>query len=273
MHSHSGEFCPGHAKDELESIVERALERGMTTLALTEHMPRMQDEDLYPEEVSLRLKWYPKLARKKLRNRQLAAADTIASLHSRHESYLARASSLRDKYAGRITLLVGFEGEYVRQAYGALIAELASDARVDFWLASLHHVYGIPIDFDADMYARALAIAGCEERLWERYFDEQHALLTLAAAGGRRRPRVVGHFDLLRLFSKEQGGLGWKGRRWIGVWARARRNLEYIAQQGMLLEVNTAGLRKGLGEPYPIREVCEVSADGESVSMCMADCS
>ena len=48
-HSHSGQFC-NHAKDSLESMVQTAIQKGMQTFALTEHMPR-EDRDLYPEEV------------------------------------------------------------------------------------------------------------------------------------------------------------------------------------------------------------------------------
>ncbi len=51
MHSHSGQFCPGHAKNSLEEIVQRAISLRMHLLALTEHMPRDNDQDLYPEEV------------------------------------------------------------------------------------------------------------------------------------------------------------------------------------------------------------------------------
>jgi len=53
MHSHSGQFCPGHAKDSLEEIILRAISLKMHLLALTEHMPRDQEKDLYPEEVRL----------------------------------------------------------------------------------------------------------------------------------------------------------------------------------------------------------------------------
>ena len=49
-HSHSGQFC-GHAVDSLEDVVKRAVEMKMEVFALTEHMPRDQIEDLYPEEV------------------------------------------------------------------------------------------------------------------------------------------------------------------------------------------------------------------------------
>lgn len=52
MHSHSGQFCPGHAKDELEVIVKHAIQIGYKTMGLTEHMPRYEISDLYPEEVS-----------------------------------------------------------------------------------------------------------------------------------------------------------------------------------------------------------------------------
>ena len=53
MHSHSGQFCPGHAKDQLEDIVLHAIKIGYKTIGLTEHMPRTALSDLYPEEVPL----------------------------------------------------------------------------------------------------------------------------------------------------------------------------------------------------------------------------
>lgn len=51
-HSHSGQFCPGHAKDNLEEVIQAAIAQKMRVFALTEHMPRGA-EDLYPEEVCI----------------------------------------------------------------------------------------------------------------------------------------------------------------------------------------------------------------------------
>ena len=48
-HSHSGQFC-GHAENTLEEVVQTAVSKRMDLYALTEHMPR-EEEDLYPEEV------------------------------------------------------------------------------------------------------------------------------------------------------------------------------------------------------------------------------
>ena len=52
-HSHSGQFCPEHAKDMLEDVILAAISKQMHVLALTEHMPRGQ-QDLYPGEVRSR---------------------------------------------------------------------------------------------------------------------------------------------------------------------------------------------------------------------------
>lgn len=59
MHSHSGQFCPGHAKDQLEEVIKHAISVGYKTIGLTEHMPRTELADLYPEEVTI---LYPGLA-------------------------------------------------------------------------------------------------------------------------------------------------------------------------------------------------------------------
>ncbi len=53
MHSHSGQFCPGHAKDQLEDVIKHAISIGYKTIGLTEHMPRTELGDLYPEEVTI----------------------------------------------------------------------------------------------------------------------------------------------------------------------------------------------------------------------------
>ena len=49
-HSHSGQFC-NHASDKLEEVIQKAVGQRMQVFALTEHMPRNLEEDLYPGEV------------------------------------------------------------------------------------------------------------------------------------------------------------------------------------------------------------------------------
>ncbi|PSS02283.1 Polymerase/histidinol phosphatase-like protein [Coniella lustricola] len=233
MHSHSGQFCPGHAKDQLEAVVQHAIRIGYKTLGLTEHMPRTGLEDLYPEELD-------------------DPQASLAVLMPRHDEYLLEAQRLQAKYASQIHILIGFEGEFIRAAtYAPLVQQLASHPAIDYFIGSLHHTCGVPIDFDKAYYAKAReAAGGSEEQLYTHYYDEQYAMLTTL------QPRVVGHFDLIRLLSEEPERdlrTAWDGR----VWAKVVRNLEAARQGGGWLECNSSALRKGLAEPYPTRAIAE----------------
>ena len=176
----------------------------------------------------------------------------------RHKAYLAEARRLRLKYADRLDIVIGFEGEWIRPGCGPLVESLASHPDVDYFIGSIHHTRGVPIDFDASYYAAAVAAAGgTEEALYASYYDEQHEMLTAL------RPRIVGHFDLVRLMSAQPGRSlrGWDEGR---VWERVVRNLQAARSCGAWLECNTSALRKGLAEPYPSREIAEVSSLGHN---------
>jgi histidinol-phosphatase (PHP family) len=266
MHSHSGQFCPGHAKDSLEEVVQRAIALKMRILAMTEHMPREQDKDLYPEEVCFpphRHHMTPNTlpiehqTSQLIPNRiyctnkfpQVQVGDTPAILATRHEAYLKEATRLQSKYRPQITILTGFESEWIRPSYGPLIHSLASSPLVDFFIGSIHHVHEIPIDFDRSMYLTARKISGgTDEGLFEDYFDGQYEMIKAV------RPRIIGHFDLIRLLSDEPDV---DLMSMPGVWERVRRNLQLIREQGGLVEINSSALRKGMREPYPGRSVCE----------------
>lgn len=158
---------------------------------------------------------------------------------------------LKEKYKDQIKILIGFEGEWIRPSYAVDIQKLMQDPNTDFFIGSVHHVHEIPIDYDHDMYHQArVAAGGTDERLFEDYFDLQYEMLQML------KPRVVGHFDLIRLLSDEPNR---DLREWEGVWTRIVRNLKLIQEQGGLVEINASGLRKGLEEPYPTRPICEVS--------------
>lgn len=122
---------------------------------------------------------------------------------------------------------------------------------VDFFIGSVYHVHKVPIDHNPTLYSKAVQLSGgSEEGLFADYYDLQYKMLV------KLRPRVVGHFDLIKLFStkplKDPKALR-------DIWKRILRNLEFIVGYRGLIKLNSSGLRKGLGEPYPGRSICEVS--------------
>ena len=159
---------------------------------------------------------------------------------------------MRGAYQHQINILIGFELDYIRPTSIPLIQNLRSIYKFDFFIGSVHHVNTIPIDFDKAMYLQAMEKAGgTEERLFEAYFDAQYEMLR------QLKPPVVGHFDLIRLFSenpaKPLAGYG------PGVWEKVVRNVDFVVGYRGLTELNSASFRKGWDEPYPRRDVAEVS--------------
>lgn len=152
----------------------------------------------------------------------------------------------------------------------------------------MHHVGGIPIDFDRDTWLRAVYACGqtgssaalsplselgtvetsplqiqptyspssSELRPFIlAYLNQQlHMIRTL-------RPEVIGHFDLFRLWTPEldvrSPELNREGER--GVWEAIRRNVEEGVRIGALFEMNTAAFRKGWNTAYLCRPIAEVS--------------
>lgn len=150
-----------------------------------------------------------------------------------------------------IKIVIGFEGEWIRPDYAETMREMMQNPNVEFFLGSVHHVHEIPIDYDRALYEKARDVAGgSDARLFEDYFDSQYEMLK------EMQPRVVAHFDLIRLFSDDPDR---DLKTMEGVWSRIVRNLKLIKEQGGLLEINSSALRKGMREPYPTRSVCEVS--------------
>lgn len=50
FHSHSGQFCH-HGYGQLEDVVKEAIRKGFKVYGLSEHMPRFERGELYPEEI------------------------------------------------------------------------------------------------------------------------------------------------------------------------------------------------------------------------------
>lgn len=228
-HSHSGEFC-GHATNTLEEVVQTAIQKGMTTFCMTEHIHR-DKVDFYPEE---------------------DRDHTPESLEMLYDKFYHEARRLQKAYAGQIQLFVGFETEWIRPSSLGIIEKILDKYELDLFVGSVHHVYTIPIDFDKSLYHKARTIADeSDEKIAEQYFSDHLAMLKAL------EPPVVGHFDLIRLMSDDPER---DFRSWEGVWEKLMRNLKFIADYGGVLELNSSSLRKGMSEAYPQVEICKVSS-------------
>jgi len=226
---HSVAYCD-HAEDTLEDLIEAAVAAGLQTFACTEHAPRAGAQYLYDEE--RRRGW------------------TVDTLYEMMAAYAAQLDTLRTQYADRITLLKGFEAEVVPPGRYAEIMGALRDAHDFEWIVgSVHYVNEIIIDFSPAMYAEAAQAAGGVEALAVAYYEQ------VAQMASALQPNVIGHLDLVAKHAPAEAAVSTPAVREAAACA-----LDAIAAQDSIVEVNTAGYRKGLGRPYPAPWLVEAAA-------------
>ncbi|KAH9921936.1 histidinol-phosphatase [Epithele typhae] len=235
-HSHSGQFCK-HAVGTLEDVILQAIAQGFVVYGLTEHVPRYRADDLYPEESDL----------------------TLDALAGQFEAFLTEAHRLKAKYADKINLLVGLETESITELDLSGLASLLAQHtdQIEYIVGSVHHVAGIPIDFDQPTFASALtsfapdpsspAEPATTSAFLCAYLDAQHDLLR------RFHPEVVGHLDLCRLYTPVL-----RFADFPAALERVRRNVAFAVSYGALFELNAAAFRKGWDAAYPAPDVVEI---------------
>ncbi|KAJ7468247.1 Polymerase/histidinol phosphatase-like protein, partial [Mycena galericulata] len=232
-HSHSGQFCK-HATGSLEEVVLEATRQGFEVYGLTEHVPRYRMVDLYPEEASL----------------------SPEELTEQFDKFLVEAHRLKLSYASQIRLLVGLETDYITPIDLDQLRDLLERhrGRVDYLVGSIHHVNGIPIDFDLVTFQKAVENIDCtpehttkDGAFLSAYFDAQYELLQ------RFYPEVIGHIDLCRLYNPDL-----QLSTYPEAFERAKRNILFAIGYGALFEVNAAALRKNWSTPFPGEDVLEI---------------
>lgn len=215
---HSGQFCL-HAKDELEAIVQAYIEQGFVWVGITEHMPPLQDQYRYADEIE--------------------AGISALALQQQFAAYAAEVHRLKQLYRDDILLLAGMEGECYPGAFEYALG-LQQRYALDYIVGSVHHVRGINFDFCPLQYQAAIAACGDIDTLYNTYFDEQFAMLKALC------PAVVGHFDLVRLYDPDYAQRLLRPE----IMRRIERNLKFVRDNNLCLDLNVRALVKGASEPY-----------------------
>lgn len=215
---HSGQFCT-HARNSLEEIIQAYIAAGYRWVGITEHVPPASEQFVYFDERE--------------------AGQDAKMLNERFGHYFVEGRRLQQKYADQIELLIGCETEMYTGSIPH-VRKLIAAYQPDYLVGSVHHIDDIIFDVDQEGYDQAAAAYGGVEGLYGRYFDLQHAMIE------QLRPQVVGHFDYIRILDPNYQEM-WKK---TAVWDKIMRNLQLIRKYGLILDVNTKGLRKGHPEPY-----------------------
>ena len=114
-------------------------------------------------------------------------------------------------------------------------------------MGSIHHVNGVPIDFDLPTFETALQAFASAESFLCAYFEAQYELIRHV------KPEVIGHFDLCRLYTPAL-----QFADYPEVLKLVERNVKEAVEYGALFEVNASAFRKKWDTAYPGRDVLDV---------------
>ena len=172
--------------------------------------------------------------------------------------YVADVRAAQAAYAGRLPILLGLELDYLNPELAPDGAAFQRDTilvhGLDYVVASVHFVGRAPdgapwaLDYTAESFDRQLEVIyqGDVRRLIEDYYAHVVALAATAPAWGL--PVIVGHLDKIKMWN-----IGGRSFAEDAGWylAAAETALRAIRDAGLVVEINTAGLRRPHGEPYP----------------------
>lgn len=153
------------------------------------------------------------------------------------DAYVSDILHAKERYKNDIDILLGYEVDWLQ----GHMDERVLHADVDYLIGSVHFIdkWG----FDNPEFIGGWKNKDIDE-IWQAYFDATEAM----AKSGKFD--IVGHLDLIKVFKfmpKQE------------ITSLAKNALQAIKKSNMVMEINTAGLRKPVGEMYPSRALLEVA--------------
>jgi histidinol-phosphatase (PHP family) len=167
--------------------------------------------------------------------------------------YVAEVEALRLRYP-EIPIRLGIEADFLPENTEG-VRELLALAPFDYVIGSVHYLEATPGDVRLLSLSRFWEFldeteAAATRREVERVVQDYHARLRASAESGLFH--VIGHCDLTKRFGYRLPG---------DPLPEYRKTAEAFARAGVLVELNTSGLRSPAGEIYPgldfLRVLCE----------------
>ncbi len=155
------------------------------------------------------------------------------------KEYEEDIKKLKEEYKKRITILLGYEVDFL----DGYIDKRVLNAKVDFLIGSVHFLKGWGFDnpeFIGHYKSKDI------DKIWQEYFD---AIIQMAKSG---HFDVVGHIDLIKVFNY----LPKKEIKHI-----AHQAVKEIKKANLVVELNSAGLRKPCKEIYPGAAIMELLSE------------
>lgn len=158
---------------------------------------------------------------------------------SQSKTYEKNVLALKEKYKNDINIVLAYEVDFMTNAN--FIEKDILNANVDYLIGSVHFI-------DKWGFDNPEFIGGYEDKdidtIWAEYFQAVSSMVKTGYFD------IVGHLDLIKVFKF----LPTKDVKTIAL-----QTMKDIKKSGMVLEINSSGLRKPIKEQYPSQELLELA--------------
>ena len=148
---------------------------------------------------------------------------------SQMDFYEDMINEVKAEFKGKMEILLGYEVDFLPK----FMSEEIFTRKVDYLIGSVHFLDGW--GFDNPEF-----IGGWENRNIDEIYKEYFDKIALLCKSGKFQ--ILGHFDLIKVF---------KFMPKKDVRILAKNALKAIKDSKIVVELNSAGLRKPIGEIYP----------------------
>lgn len=232
-HTHT-EFCTHGHIDDVELLIQEAINQGFSHYSITEHAP------------------LPKKFLQKAGGPAYPLETAGMSLDEMDE-YIKKMHKLKKKYRSDIEIMVGLELDYL-PSYEAWTRDFLKEYGefLEDGVLSVHFLEGNggprAIDYTAEDYQEGIVMFyGSFQKAQEAYYNI--VLQSIQADLGPYKPTRIGHISLCQKFQnffKEDISFSDQSIEKI------KEILDFVQEKGYELDYNTAGLFKEFcGETYP----------------------
>lgn len=211
LHTHH-QRC-GHAEGTIEDYIEAAIKAGLQVIGISDHSPFFGEKSDH-------------------------AHPGAAMAISQFEEYIQEVIRLKDKYRGRIDVLLGVESDFFPE-HQTLYRQVYSGLPLDYVIGSVHYVRDLHI-FDSRRWEQQA------DSLYEEDQEHYYALIQQSVHSGMFN--IIGHMDGLK------GNLP---RAYPMRTDLIDATLKLIAGAGIAIEINTSGKRKSCLAWFPSDEILE----------------
>lgn len=221
-HIHSP-YCPHGSKDDFEEYVKNAIDKGLTEITFTEHLPLPKNfEDPSPKKDS--------------------AMDESLLIN-----YFNDVKRIKDKYKDKIKINVGVEVDFIEGYEEEIKSKLdkyskyIEDSILSCHMLKIEDKYYC-IDSSLDSFEKIIEKLGSLENVYNKYYETLK--LAVNSNLGEYKPKRLGHLNLVRKYN-QVFSYDYTGNKTL------EEVIKLVKEKDYELDFNISGIRKQYcKEPY-----------------------